>query len=44
LTRRSDLREVPAAAGYAAWVAAQQRNIAKLGQEIAGELQRFAKP
>jgi len=44
LTRRSDLREVPAAAGYAAWVAAQQRNIAKLGEEIAAALQQFARP
>jgi len=42
--RRSDLREVPTAAGYPAWVAAQQRNIAKLGQEIAEELQSFTKP
>jgi uncharacterized lipoprotein YmbA len=42
--RRTDLREAPAAVGYPAWVAAQQRNIAKLGQEIAGELQRFANP
>lgn len=44
LTRRSDLRETPATAGYASWVEAQQHNIAKLGEEIAGELQRFAKP
>lgn len=36
--RRSELREVPAAAGYAAWVAAQQRNVVKLGQEIAALL------
>lgn len=33
--RRSDLREIPAAPGYAAWVAAQQRNIVRLGGEIA---------
>jgi uncharacterized lipoprotein YmbA len=35
LVRRSDLRNVPAEAGYPAWVAAQQRNIARLGEEIA---------
>jgi len=44
LTRRSDFREVPAAAGYAAGVAAQQRNIAKLGQEITAVLQPSTKP
>ena len=44
LTRRSDLREVPAAAGYAAWVTAQQSNIAKLGEEIAAVLQPSTKP
>jgi uncharacterized lipoprotein YmbA len=33
--RRSALKETPAEAGYAAWVAAQQRNIVKLGGEIA---------
>ncbi len=42
--RRSELREVPAAAGYAAWVAAQQRNVVKLGQEIATEVKTFTKP
>jgi uncharacterized lipoprotein YmbA len=42
--RRSELREVPAAAGYAAWVAAQQRNVVKLGQEIATEVRTFTKP
>lgn len=42
--RRSDLRETTAGAGYQAWVAAQQRNIAKLGQEIAGEIQASVKP
>lgn len=42
--RRSELREVPAAAGYAAWVAAQQRNVVKLGQEIAIEVKTFAIP
>ncbi len=35
LVRRSDLRDIPAEAGYPAWVAAQQRNIAGLGEEIA---------
>lgn len=40
--RRSDLREVPADAGYPAWVAAQQRNIARLGEVIAGELEALA--
>jgi uncharacterized lipoprotein YmbA len=44
LVRRSDLREVPAGDGYAAWVAAQRRNIARLGQEIAGEVKLFTKP
>ena len=44
LTRRSDLREAPAAAGYPAWVAAQQRNIAKLGEEIAGAIKETIKP
>ena len=38
LVRRSELSEVPAGTGYAAWVAAQQRNIAKLGEEIAGAI------
>jgi uncharacterized lipoprotein YmbA len=42
--RRSELREVPAAAGYPAWIAAQQRNIAKLGQEITAALQPSTKP
>ena len=41
-TRRSDLREVPTDASYPAWVAAQQRNIARLGEEIAGELEAIA--
>jgi uncharacterized lipoprotein YmbA len=44
LVRRSDFRESPAGAGHAAWVAAQQRNVVKLGQEIAGELKTFTKP
>lgn len=38
LIRRSEFTEVPAEAGYAAWVAAQQRNTAKLGEEIAGAI------
>jgi uncharacterized lipoprotein YmbA len=38
LVRRSDLRAVPAQPGYAAWVAAQQRNIVTLGQEIAAAI------
>jgi len=42
--RRSDFREQPAAAGYPAWVAAQQRNVVKLGQEIAGAIQLSVKP
>ena len=42
--RRSDLREIPTEAGYAAWVAAQQRNVARLGQEIAGGVKTFVKP
>jgi uncharacterized lipoprotein YmbA len=42
--RRSDLREPTTTAGYPAWVAAQQRNIAKLGQEIAGAIQASVKP
>jgi hypothetical protein len=42
--RRSDLREIPTEAGYAAWVAAQQRNVARLGQEIAGGVKSFVKP
>lgn len=40
--RRSDLREAPADAGYPAWVAAQQHNVARLGEEIAGELAAHA--
>jgi len=38
MVRRSDLREVLNQPGYAAWVAAQQRNVALLGQEIAREI------
>jgi uncharacterized lipoprotein YmbA len=38
IVRRSTLKETPAEAGYAAWVAAQQRNIVKLGGEIATQL------
>lgn len=44
LVRRSDLSEVPAEAGYAAWVAAQQRNLARLGQEIASAIRENVKP
>lgn len=36
LIRRSEFREVLAEPGYHAWVAAQQRHIGKLGEEIAG--------
>lgn len=42
--RRSDLREPAATGGYPMWVAAQQRNIARLGQEIAGAIQLSVKP
>jgi hypothetical protein len=42
--RRSDLREPSTAAGHGAWVAAQQRNIAKLGEEISGAIRLAAKP
>lgn len=42
MVRRSDFRETPADAGHAAWVAAQQRNIVKLGEEIAAEIRAFA--
>lgn len=35
VVRRSEFRETPAEAGYPAWVAAQQRNTVRLGQEIA---------
>lgn len=44
LIRRSDLREAAAEAGYGAWVAAQQRNLAKLGQEIATAIRGNVKP
>ncbi len=44
LIRRSDLRETPAEAGYGAWVTAQQRNLAKLGQEIATAIRENVKP
>lgn len=42
--RRSDLREIPAAAGYDAWVNAQQRNISRLGEEIAVAIRETARP
>jgi len=38
ITRFSSLRETPTAAGHASWVAAQQRNVAKLGDEIAAAI------
>jgi uncharacterized protein len=38
MVRRSDLREVPVQSGYAAWVAAQQRNLVRLGQDIAAAI------
>lgn len=44
LVRRSEFGEVPAEAGYAAWVVAQQRNIAKLGEEVAMALRENLKP
>lgn len=37
-TRRSALSAQPADSSYAAWVAAQRRNIAKLSEEIAGAI------
>ncbi len=33
--RRSDMREMLTGGGHSAWVAAQQRNVEKLGSEIA---------
>ena len=42
--RRSDLSEQPAAAGYDAWVNAQQRNISRLSEEIAAAIKEAAKP
>lgn len=38
MVRRSNLREALTQPDYATWVAAQQRNIVKLGQEIANEI------
>lgn len=38
LTRRSAVSAQPADSSYAAWVAAQRRNIAKLSEEIAGAI------
>ena len=43
VVRRSDFRETPADAGYHAWVAAQQRNIARLGQEITAAVKALPK-
>jgi uncharacterized lipoprotein YmbA len=44
LVRRSELSDVPADASYATWVAAQQRNLAKFGQEIAAAIRENVKP
>ena len=44
LVRRSELHETLDQAGYPAWVTAQQRNIAKIGQEIAGTIKATLKP
>ena len=44
LVRRSEFHESLTQAGYPAWVTAQQRNIAKLGQEIAGVIKATLKP
>lgn len=38
LTRRTVLSEQPADSGYDAWIAAQQRNIGRLGEEIAAAI------
>lgn len=38
LTRRSGFSEQPAGSGYDAWVAAQRRNIDRLGEEIAAAI------
>ena len=42
--RRSKLSEVPGESGYGAWVTAQQRNLAKLGQEVATAIRENVKP
>ncbi|MCM2265787.1 MAG: PqiC family protein [Desulfuromonadales bacterium] len=44
IVRRSELKEAPAEPGYPAWIAAQQRNIVKLAQEIAGAIQLSVNP
>ncbi len=44
MVKRSDFREATSGAGYAAWVAAQQRNIARLGEEIAGVVKETVNP
>jgi len=44
VVRRSELQETPAENGYAAWVAAQQRNITSLGEEIAAAVKDAATP
>jgi hypothetical protein len=43
-TRYSALQETLASAGHAAWVAAQQRNVAKLGDEIAAAVKETTAP
>lgn len=42
LVRRSEWRAIPDAPGYAAWVVAQQRNVAALGREITAAIQDAA--
>ena len=44
VVRRSDLREIPTEAGYPAWVKAQQRNLARLGDEIAAAVKGTVTP
>ena len=44
IIRRSDLLEIPAAVGYDAWVNAQQRNISRLGEEIAVAIREAVRP
>jgi len=44
VVRRSELQENPTEGGYAAWVAAQQRNITHLGEEIAAAIKGAATP
>jgi hypothetical protein len=42
--RRSYLRETPAADGYDPWANAQQRNISRLGEEIAAAIRDAGRP